>query len=173
MKDAVIKKINSADTDEAADIFRKCCGSAWWCNQMTDDRPFTNADAVATAADAAFDQMPRDAWLEAFAAHPQIGDLQSLRMKYAGNREWSAGEQSGAADADENTLQRLAAGNAEYLNRFGYIFIVCATGKTAAEMLALLEARLGNAPEAELPIAAAEQRKITHLRLAKLAESHD
>ncbi|MEM9352149.1 MAG: 2-oxo-4-hydroxy-4-carboxy-5-ureidoimidazoline decarboxylase [Planctomycetota bacterium] len=171
MNAAVIQQINAATADEAAAVFRKCCGSAWWCEQMTEARPFADADAVTTAADAAFDQMPREAWLEAFAAHPQIGDLQSLRMKYAGNREWSAGEQSGAAGADEETLKRLAAGNAAYLQRFGYIFIVCATGKTAAEMLALLEARLDNAPEAELPIAAAEQRKITHLRLAKLSDS--
>ncbi|MEM1305813.1 MAG: 2-oxo-4-hydroxy-4-carboxy-5-ureidoimidazoline decarboxylase, partial [Planctomycetota bacterium] len=143
--------------------------AGWWCDRMAASRPFADPAAVTAAADWAFDAMPTPAWLEAFAAHPKIGDLDSLRMKYAGNREWSGGEQAGVAAADESVLHRLADGNTRYEDRFGYIFIVCASGKSAVEMLALLDARLDNDPAAELPIAAAEQRKITHLRLAKLA----
>lgn len=168
MNNDFLEWINALPPDEAHEQFSRCCGSTWWCERMTDSRPFKDLDDVTTKADIAFDRMPREAWLEAFACHPRIGDLASLRMKYAGNKEWSAGEQAGAASADEQTLVRLASGNEEYADRFGYTFIVCATGKSAAEMLGLLEQRLGNDREAELPIAAAEQRKITHLRLEKL-----
>ncbi len=92
-------------------------------------------------------------------------------MKFAGNRQWSHGEQQGISAADEATISALAAGNAAYLERFGYIFIVCASGKSAAEMLELLTARLQDDPRSELTIAAAEQRKITHLRIDKLLAS--
>ena len=115
--------------------------------------------------------MPSQAWLEAFGGHPKIGDLDSLRMRLAGNKQWSAGEQAGVEVANEETLQRLADGNREYEQRFGYVFIVCATGKTAAEMLALLESRLRNDDSTELSAASEEQRKITHLRLGKLTPS--
>ena len=117
------------------------------------------------------DAMPRDAWLEALESHPKIGDLESLRMKYAGNKEWSGGEQAGVNSADEATLVALAEGNETYEQRFGYLFVVCATGKSAAEMLALLQERLGNEADEEFTIACGEQRKITHLRLDKLEPS--
>lgn len=112
--------------------------------------------------------MPREAWLEAFACHPKIGDLESLKMKFAGNRQWSSGEQAGMAGVEEDTLLRFAQANEEYEKRFGYIFIVCATGKSAAEMLAMLEDRLQNDPDTELAIASGEQKKITQLRLQKM-----
>jgi OHCU decarboxylase len=107
--------------------------------------------------------------LAAFAAHPRIGDVDSLRTKFAHTKTWASGEQAGVDAASEDTLIRLADGNDAYFDRFGYIFIVCATGKSADQMLALLEARLPNDAVTELPIAAAEQRKITQLRLQKLA----
>ena len=88
--------------------------------------------------------------------------------KFAHTASWSSQEQGGVAGAAESTIQRLAELNRIYDERFGHIFIVCATGKTAAEMLAILESRIGNCPEDELRIAAEEQRKIMHLRLAKL-----
>ncbi|MNT52311.1 OHCU decarboxylase [compost metagenome] len=110
---------------------------------------------------------PED-WKEAFEHHPRIGDLDSLKAKYANTRDWAAGEQSGAASAPEEVLQALAEGNQTYEAKFGHLFIVCATGKTAKEMLDLLQARLPNAPQVELGIAADEQRKITRLRLEKL-----
>jgi 2-oxo-4-hydroxy-4-carboxy-5-ureidoimidazoline decarboxylase len=108
--------------------------------------------------------------LEALQHHPRIGaDLGELRKKYASTATWAAGEQSGAAAADEATLVALRDGNVEYEKRFGHIFVVCATGKTAGEMLALLQARMHNDPQRELGVAAAEQAKITRIRLEKLA----
>ena len=135
---------------------------------MAASRPVTTLDALKITSEKCFDALAEKDWLEAFAAHPKIGDMQSLRMKFAGNREWSGGEQAGVNAADEATLQRLSAGNAEYEARFGFIFIVCATGKSAAQMLALLEARLHHPREKEITIAADEQRKITRLRLEKM-----
>lgn len=168
MNHNVLPWINALPRVEAQRQFDRCCGATRWCEQMVAARPFHDRHDLAAKADASFDQLPDEAWLEAFAAHPRIGDFESLKMKYAGNKEWSGGEQAGAAAAGDATLHRLAEGNAAYEARFGYRFIVCATGKSAAQMLTLLEARLGNDDATELRIAADEQRKITHLRLAKL-----
>jgi 2-oxo-4-hydroxy-4-carboxy-5-ureidoimidazoline decarboxylase len=108
--------------------------------------------------------------IEALAHHPRIGaDLDELRKKYASTADWASGEQAGAASASEATLRALQAGNIAYEARFGHLFVVCATGKSASEMLALLEARLHNDAQTELRIAAAEQAKITRIRLEKLA----
>lgn len=168
MTQATIDWLNNLDHAAAVDVFTRCCGARGWCEAVAHSRPFADPPGLSDASAAAFDALTRDDWLEAFASHPRIGDFESLKMRYAGNREWSAGEQAGAAAADDRVLRRLADGNAAYERRFGHLFIVCATGKSAAEMLALLEARMGNDPEAELRIAAAEQSKITALRLAKL-----
>jgi 2-oxo-4-hydroxy-4-carboxy-5-ureidoimidazoline decarboxylase len=108
--------------------------------------------------------------LEAFSAHPKIGDINSLRAKYSATRDWSKGEQSGVDSAQEAVLEGLARGNADYEKRFGHIFIVCATGKTAAEMLDILQGRIGNDSAEELKIAAHEQSKITKIRLEKLCQ---
>lgn len=123
-------------------------------------RPFVSRDDLMDRSDRIWRSLQRTDWLEAFAAHPRIGSRAA--------RGWAAGEQAGARGADESVLTRLAARNREYEARFGHIFIVCASGKSADEMLALLEARLDNEPDAELSIAAEEQRKITRLRLDKL-----
>ena len=109
-----------------------------------------------------------DDYLEAFEGHPRIGDVESLAKKYANTKGWAGGEQKGLESADREVLQRLAKGNADYEAKFGHIFIVCATGKSAAEMLALLEARMPNDPKTEVMVAAEEQNKITRLRLKKL-----
>lgn len=143
------------------------CGSPNWVAQMCAARPFESTDALHAAADKIFDTLePRD-WMAAFAHHPKIGDLESLKAKYAGNEEWSGGEQSGVDSASEETLLALSKGNEDYEARFKYIFIVCASGKSAKEMLQLLQGRLDNEPDDELKIAAAEQQKITHLRMDK------
>lgn len=163
-----LDRLNTLPTLEMIEQFRKCCGASAWCRAMTTARPHLTLAALHDAADRCFDDLTEADWLEAFAAHPKIGDLQSLRMKYAGNKEWSGGEQAGVNHADEAVLHKLAEGNAAYEAKFGFIFIVCATGKSAAEMLAILESRLPNDRATELPIAAGEQRKITHLRLDKL-----
>jgi 2-oxo-4-hydroxy-4-carboxy-5-ureidoimidazoline decarboxylase len=160
--------IDAAPEADARAALLRCCGARRWADAMLARRPFgTPADLLA-AADDCFDALGQADWLEAFAAHPRIGDLDGLRQKFAATADWSSKEQAGVADAAEQVLSDLAAGNKEYEARFGHIFIVCATGKTAAEMLALLRARLLNAPDAELRIAAAEQAKITRLRLEKL-----
>ena len=147
----------------------KCCGSRPWVDAMMEARPFTDDDALLQATADNWWKLDRHNWLEAFAAHPKIGDVESLRAKFAGTRTWASNEQAGVAGASDATLARLAQLNREYEARFGYIFIVCATGKSADEMLAILESRLRNDPQTELQVAAAEQLKITQLRLKKLA----
>ena len=131
-------------------------------------RPFASAEALHAASDRVDASLERADWLEAFTHHPKIGDISSLRAKFANTKGWASGEQSGTASASEETLVGLADGNRDYEDRYGYIFIVCATGKSADEMLGLLRARLGNDPAQELRIAAAEQAKITRIRLEKL-----
>lgn len=168
MNKEFIQWLNGLPAEQAEQQFRKCCGASWWCQQMTKARPLQDQSELTNKADQLFDQMSSDGWLEAFASHPKIGDLESLRMKLAGNRQWSSSEQAGIQQCDEETIIGLAEGNHEYQQRFGYIFIVCATGLSAAEMLSKLRSRLQNDDETELKIAAAQQRKITHLRLAKL-----
>ncbi len=163
-----LKALNEINREEAVDAFLKCCTSKKWAGQMADRRPFSSADELYRLADSLWWNLNTEDWLEAFAGHPKIGDLDSLRQKYASTREWAGGEQSGVQEASEEVLQRLARGNQAYEEKFGYIFIVCATGKSAAEMLEILENRLVNDPADELKIAAEEQRKITQLRLEKL-----
>lgn len=169
MNDAVVSWLNGLSVGAARQQFAKCCGASWWCDQMVEARPFVNAAALQAASDLAFDAMPRKAWLEAFGSHPKIGDLNSLRMRLAGNKQWSEGEQAGVLASNEVTLQGLADSNHKYEQRFGYLFIICASGLTASEMLAALETRLPSDATTELGKASAEQRKITRLRLDKLA----
>lgn len=159
---------NAMPVDQATELARSCCGAAAWCRSLVDQRPHEDVDDLHVAADVAFDTLSDQAWIEAFSCHPKIGDLESLKMKFAGNRTWSLGEQAGVADADTATVERLAVANQQYEARFGYIFIVCASGLSAAEMLRRLLARLDNPASDELVLAAAEQRKITHLRINKL-----
>jgi OHCU decarboxylase len=127
---------------------------------MVAARPFVSRDDLMDRSDRIWQSLEEKDWLQAFAAHPRIGSRAA--------NGWAAGEQAGSLGASAAVLTRLSDRNREYEARFGHIFIVCATGKSADEMLALLEARLDNGPEAELSIAAEEQRKITRLRLDKL-----
>lgn len=150
-----------------------CCGSRRWISLVAARRPFGSVAGLAAVAAEADAALGAEDWLEAFRHHPRIGDLDALRRKFAlpaseQSKTWSAGEQAGVSGADDAVLERLAAGNLAYEARFGYLFIVCATGKSAAEMLAILESRLPSEPAAELAVAAGEQRKITRLRLDKL-----
>src|SRR5262245_11404613 len=153
---------------------------------MAERRPYASLAEIAAAADDVWRALGTADWLEAFAAHPPIGAQRAAgggacghaepggeepgagRAGKAGGDAWSVAEQSGMDDAGDDVRQRLAEGNREYEARFGYIFIVCATGKPATELLAALERRLPNHPGEELRIAAEEQRKITRLRLDKL-----
>ncbi len=163
-----LERLNGAPAAEAAEALGRCCGASAWVNAMLAARPFASAEALHAAADTCSAALEEGDWLEAFAHHPRIGDVASLRAKFATTAEWAGGEQAGAAAADEVTLQALAKGNDDYFARFGFLFIVCATGLTAAEMLARLEARLPHERAEELRIAASEQNRITHLRLEKL-----
>ena len=160
--------LNNLPEAAAIDAFTKCCGAHRWANKMAHARPFKDDAALYAMADEIWEQLGQEDWLEAFTHHPKIGDMDSLRAKFANTKEWASGEQSGTASASEETLQGLADGNRDYEARFGHIFIVCATGKSADEMLGLLRARLGNDPAHEIRVAAAEQAKITRIRLEKL-----
>ena len=165
-----LEQLNRLDDAAARAAFERCCGARRWVERMCEGRPYRDRAALAAAAERAFETLERADWLEAFAHHPRIGDLASLRAKYASTAAWAGEEQRGAAGAADDTLLALTDGNRAYEQRFGYIFIVCATGKSADEMLALLRARLPNPPEREVPVAAEEQMKITRLRLEKLLE---
>ena len=156
-----LDELNDLDPARAEMEFRRCCGSARWARAMSDARPFRSLEATIDAGDACWAALAPHDWLEAFAAHPEIGEQKPVSA-------WSVEEQAGMASAAREVRARLAASNAAYRSRFGYIFIVCATGKSPADMLLMLETRLSNDPATELRIAAEEQRKITGLRLAKL-----
>jgi len=161
--------LDAASDDDARVMLTRCCGSSRWVDGMLARRPFGSSDALLRAADEVWAGARRDDVLEALTHHPRIGaNMDELRKKFASTATWSAGEQAGASAASEATLEALRDGNVRYEARFGHIFVVCATGKTAAEMLALLEARMPNDPHAEIAVAAAEQGKITRLRLEKL-----
>jgi len=156
-------ELNRLDPGRAQAEFLRCCGSTRWAAAMAEGRPFEDLDAMRARGDEIWRSLARADWFEAFAAHPTIGDGRTASA-------WSAAEQSGMQSADDDVRARLERLNAEYEQRFGFIFIVCATGKAPGEMLALLERRITNRPETELPLAADEQRKITALRLAKLVD---
>jgi 2-oxo-4-hydroxy-4-carboxy-5-ureidoimidazoline decarboxylase len=161
--------INQWTDDEARASFLRCCGSTRWAEQMTLARPFESESAFLAAAERFWWQLAETDWLEAFAAHPRIGDIKSLREKFATTAAWASHEQAGAIGAGDDVLENLAAGNRQYEERFGFIFIVCATGKAAHEMLSLLHLRLPNDRPSELKLAAGEQMKITTIRLQRIA----
>ncbi|HWW62934.1 MAG TPA: allantoicase, partial [Thermoanaerobaculia bacterium] len=154
--DAAARRIDTR-LDPAAEL-RSCCGSTEWVRRMIARRPFGSWSALSAAADELWRSLDRNDWLEAFAAHPRIGE-----RKVASR--WASQEQSGAASV---SAEELAEANRAYEQRFGHIYIVCATGRSGEELLALARERLSNAPDDELRLAAEEQRKITRLRLLKL-----
>ncbi|MGH1341140.1 MAG: 2-oxo-4-hydroxy-4-carboxy-5-ureidoimidazoline decarboxylase [Nannocystales bacterium] len=162
--------LNTLAEDAAHAALMRCCGATNWVAGMLAARPFVDDANLFQTADRVWrGASPADV-REALTHHPEIGaGIEALRAKFHSTASWSEGEQAGVGAADEATLLALRDGNVEYHARFGHIFVVCATGKTAAQMLDLLRARLPNEPEQELLNAAAEQGKITRLRLAKLA----
>lgn len=158
---------NLSESEKYEALF-KCCGSANWADLMLTVFPVDNMADVLVAADEKWAQCDEDDYLEAFTHHPKIGDKNLLREKFAATSAWASNEQSGVNTATDDVIDALAKGNTDYEEKFGFIFIVCATGKSASEMLWLLESRLPNDPEKEIEIAAAEQAKITRIRLEKL-----
>jgi OHCU decarboxylase len=169
--DQSISRINELSAAQAQAEFLKCCGSIAWAKGMTDTRPFSNSDELSSKADEIWWKLDEEDWLEAFRAHPKIGEKKAAAAQSSEAQQWSAQEQSESQKTAAETKAALAAGNLEYEQRFGFIFIICATGKSAEEILAALNGRLSNDSDAELRIAAEEQRKITQLRLRKLLEN--
>jgi OHCU decarboxylase len=172
MQDA-LERLNALPAAQAHAELLACCGASLWARGMVARRPFGDSAELFAAADEIWRSLDRNGWLEAFASHPQIGEkqgekqIESQASQQLSSR-WSAEEQSGTRRNAAEVMTKLAEGNRAYRQRFGYIFIVCATGKTASEMLAILERRLHNDASAELAIAAEEQRRIMRLRLEKL-----
>ena len=163
-----INRLNELSADNAQAEFVKCCGSTHWAQAMTAARPFNSIDDLRAKADSVWWSLGKEDWLEAFRAHPKIGEKQAAAAQSEQAQNWSAQEQSATSGAATEVVRALAEGNREYEQRFGFIYIVCATGKSSAELLKILNTRLKNAAETELRNAAEEQRKITRLRLEKL-----
>lgn len=156
---------------EASAALRLCCGSHRWVDAMLIARPFGTALRARDQADRVWNGLSREDWLEAFNHHPRIGENKAAIAQDARGAALSSQEQSRVADANDSIRQQLARINAEYERRFGYIYIVCASGRAAEELLANAQTRMGNDPETELRGAAEEQRKIMQLRLSKLLET--
>ncbi len=146
----------------------KCCGCSKWVEQLSKILPLSSVEELKINSDKIWFALNQKDWLEAFSHHPKIGDVKALEKKFASTAQWASGEQASVNAATQNVLNELRELNEEYENKFGYIFIVCATGKSAEEMLSFLKLRLKNNPDEEIKIAAAEQNKITHLRIDKL-----
>ncbi|MGE4108764.1 MAG: 2-oxo-4-hydroxy-4-carboxy-5-ureidoimidazoline decarboxylase [Bacteriovoracia bacterium] len=162
-----LKRINQFSPEMARAEFLRCCGSKAWAAAMVAKRPFENETALMQAADETWNALEPGDWLEAFAAHPKIGE-KSRHKEHQNTKDLSEKEQAGVANAAERTLQLLETYNRDYESKYGFIFIVCATGKTGEEMLELIRTRIANDPAKELRVAAAEQSKITQLRLQKI-----
>ena len=160
--------LNSLTTEVAAKELRQCCGSTRWAEQMSNDRPYSTLEALVTHADQLWWSLTADDWLEAFRSHPKIGEKKASDKVSTQSQQWSGQEQSGVSSAPQDTVDSLAELNRAYEEKFGFIFIICATGKTSDEMLAALNERLQHDSDTELRLAAAEQAKITALRLKKL-----
>ncbi len=163
-----LERLNALPPEEAERELLTCCGSREWARRVAAARPFASVLALLERADAVWWALDEAEWREAFRSHPRIGERKAEAGQTDRERAWSAGEQAGMLSAAEATQRALAEGNRAYEARFGWIYIVCATGKSADEMLELLERRLQNDPAAEIRAAAEEQRRITRLRLEKL-----
>ncbi len=166
-----VAELSAMSDDRATELLTECCGASRWVAAMVARRPFKSRSAILLEADGAYASLAPSDWLEAFSHHPRIGERMSAVAQGERGSAWSVGEQAGIDRAHDDVRNELAAANREYEQRFGYIYIVCATGKTADEMVSLARARLLNEPETELRVAAEEQRKIMHLRLEKLVDN--
>jgi 2-oxo-4-hydroxy-4-carboxy-5-ureidoimidazoline decarboxylase len=155
-----LDELNAMAPTDAAEALWRCCSSTRWAATMSALRPFRNESELYQAAESVWKELSSPDWLEAFSHHPKIGQRST--------DAWANQEQSGANDATQRIKDELAKWNVEYEKRFGFVFLICATGKQAGEMLAQMERRMKNEPAAELKVAAGEQAKITKLRLEKL-----
>lgn len=165
-----IADFDHLDNDKKKELLFNCCGSSTWVKEMLTIFPVDDLlDLLEYAEEKWYDCNPAD-WLEAFEHYPKIGDMHLIKERYADTAKYIKSEQAGVENSSSEILDELMKANDEYEDFFGYIFIVFATGKTAEEMLEILKARLENDPRDEIMIAAAEQDKITKLRLEKLFE---
>ena len=157
---------NNADVKSALDVMIDCCGSRRWAAAMVDQRPIMSETELHDAADRQWNSMTEPDWMEAFACHPRIGERKAP-LASGRSSTWSGQEQSSIQSTASAILASLAEGNARYEAKFGFTYIVCATGKSSEEMLSILERRLSNPRDAELCEAAEQQREIMHIRLRK------
>ncbi|MBI3547818.1 MAG: 2-oxo-4-hydroxy-4-carboxy-5-ureidoimidazoline decarboxylase [Elusimicrobia bacterium] len=162
-----LAELNALPAKRAKEEFAKCCGASCWVERMCGGRPYADKNDLLSSASLHWKGLGREDWIEAFSHHARIGDREILRAK-SKTKSWEQGEQSGVKAAPESVLDELVDANRKYEKRFGFIFLVCATGKTAAEMLGFLKQRMKNEADVELRIAAGEQEKILLLRLEKL-----
>ena len=162
---------NQLNPVQAAEELFKCCGSGNWVAKVMVRFPFEEEQQLFDIVmEAWYNECNEDDYLEAFSHHPRIGDIESLKEKFNSTRDWAGDEQAGVDIAEEKTIVELARLNEVYYNKFGFIFIVCATGKSAKEMLQLLKARIGHTIKGEIAVAKGEQHKITLIRINKLME---
>lgn len=169
-----LAELNSLEKKAVEQQLYTCCGCHRWVDILMQGFPFPNEKTMLEKAEDAWYRVCGEAeWLEAFLQHPKIGDLESLSKKFANTQHLAGSEQSGVNQASVAVLEALAAGNKAYEEKFGFIFIVCAGGKSADEMLRLLQDRLKNSRTEELHIAMGEQHKITILRLKKWLAAAD
>jgi 2-oxo-4-hydroxy-4-carboxy-5-ureidoimidazoline decarboxylase len=167
-----VAEINDLPVEQIREELVKCCGSSQWVEKMIERRPFSNMEELYSHAELIWHKECREKdWLEAFTHHPKIGDLKRLEKKFANTQNWASNEQAGVNTAKQKILEELADLNQQYETKFAYIFIVCATGKSAEEMLVILKERINNGHKEEIRIAMAEQNKITKIRLEKLIDN--
>lgn len=162
-----LNELNALDKSSAYAWFEQSCAAQHWIEQMVALRPYYTLVELRTAAEQVWAKCSKTDFLQAFQAHPMIGDVESLRKKFANTKAIAAGEQSGTAVASDMVLQQLKEANHAYLDKHGFIFIICATGLSAEKMLQELQSRLPNTSEQEIEKASEEQIKITLLRLNK------
>ena len=163
-----ISELNTLLIDDAVSWFMQTCTSLRWATMMAKSRPFASISVIEENAVKYWKTMHTSDVLEAFNGHPMIGDMSSLRAKYAQTKNLASDEQSGAATASEEVLQSLQQANHDYLSKHGFIFIICATGLSASEMLTQLQRRIVNTTQEEINNGAEEQMKITLLRIHKM-----
>lgn len=163
-----LEEINKASLEQAYAVFESCCCAPNWIEGMINRRPFSDSNALLQASEYCFSLLAEQDYLVAFTGHPQIGDLKTLHEKYANTSGTASSEQAGMSIAEKDVLQEMVQLNKDYLQKFGFIFIVCASGKSATQMLDLIKSRIGNERLQELNIAGHEQAKITQIRLEKL-----
>ena len=164
---SVLVRWNLLSVQDAIQEILACCGSDAWAHQLVARRPFPDESSLVAASDEIWGRLSTEDWLQAFSKHPRIGEREAPTEAPSTSSIWSAQEQQGVAAAGESIQAALVQGNLEYEQRFGRVFIVCATGKSAADMLEILSLRLRNDDATELHEAAEEQRKITNIRLKK------